>query len=143
MKILLIDDFLESLLPITFYIERNGHELTECFCPLKALELIEKEKFDCIVTDYSMTEMNGIELAVNIRENPNTEIAETPILILTGLEEAALVDTATEVGIDLFKTKGDVLRNPKNCIEAIESAIQYNKMNIAKNQLLTAYKQGK
>jgi PleD family two-component response regulator len=143
MKILIVDDFLDSLLPIIYFIKKAGHELTECFCPLKALDLIENQKFDCIITDYSMTEMNGIELAVTIRNNPNPIIAETPILLLTGLEESELVDTATAAGIDLFKTKGDVLTQPRNCIYAIESAIQYNKMNIAKNQLLTAYKQGK
>lgn len=143
MRILVVDDNLDTILVLLFHLKRRKHQVTECRDPLKALQLIEANEYDLIITDYSMTELNGIDLAINVRNNPNEIISEIPIILLTGCEELELVDAASDANVDLLKTKTDVLTNPSGIDGVIDDAIRYNKLNKAKNQLIIAYKQGK
>lgn len=143
MKILVVDDNLDTILVLLFHLKRRKHQVTECPDPLKALQLIEANEYDLIITDYSMTELNGIDLAINVRNNPNEIISEIPIILLTGCEELELIDAASDANVDLLKTKTDVLTNPGGIDGVIDDAIRYNKLNKAKNQLIIAYKQGK
>jgi CheY-like chemotaxis protein len=143
MKILVIDDNLDTILVLLFHLKRRKHQVTECSDPLKALQLIEANEYDLIITDYSMTELTGIELAINVRNNLNEPISEIPIILLTGCEELELIDAARDADVDLLKTKTDVLTNPSGIDGVIEDAIRFNTLNKAKNQLIIAYKQGK
>ena len=43
--------------------------------------------FDAVILDYQMPELNGLEVAKRIRENPNT--GNTPIIMLTSVDEAS------------------------------------------------------
>lgn len=49
----------------------------------EALEELEKEKIDLIVTDLMMSQMNGYELIQHIRKNKKTK--NIPIVIFTNL----------------------------------------------------------
>jgi CheY-like chemotaxis protein len=141
MKILLIDDEVIALAVMLRYLRKHGHEVTECDDPIKALGLIETYKYDCIITDYWMPEMNGIELAINVRNNPNEVIKHTPIMLLTGWHETTIVNEAKIAGINLVKAKEP---NPEKNILLIEAAIEqtllHNKLYIVEKKLLTAYK---
>jgi len=50
----------------------------------EALAALEKEKFDCMVLDLGLPDMNGLELIKLIREKE--EISELPIIVYTGRE---------------------------------------------------------
>ncbi len=48
---------------------------------LQALRVLPSEKFDLIVTDINMPNINGLELLAFVKKNPNHE--NTPVLVVT------------------------------------------------------------
>lgn len=47
----------------------------------EALNKSKAEQFDCVLTDWNMPNMDGLELAVNLRQDPN--YAKIPIMMIT------------------------------------------------------------
>ena len=80
-KVLHIDDdvnisrFLKSFLE-TF---EKDIQVDTAASAKKAIEILEDTEFDCIISDYKMPDMNGIQLAQKIRDTSNV-----PIIIYTG-----------------------------------------------------------
>ncbi|MBN2334488.1 PAS domain S-box protein [Candidatus Bathyarchaeota archaeon] len=68
--------------------------------PLKALDLIQGGGYDCVVTDYRMDEMSGIDLVVAIRE-----MSDIPIILYTGHGSEQVAETAFNVGVDDYIRK--------------------------------------
>ncbi|MFH0974475.1 MAG: response regulator [Spirochaetota bacterium] len=58
-----------------------------------ALELLEKGKFNIIVTDYKMPGMDGLELLARVKE----KFGETKRIILSGQSEAEIFNRSKEV----------------------------------------------
>jgi len=68
--------------------------------PLEALSRITHEQVDCIVTDYRMPDLNGIELATKIRKH-----TDAPIILYTGQGSEELAEEAFAVGVDDYIRK--------------------------------------
>ncbi len=68
--------------------------------PIEALKIIEKSRFDCIVTDYKMPEKNGLELSSEIRARSNI-----PIIIYTGQGSEEIAEKAFSIGINDYIKK--------------------------------------
>ncbi|MBN2336693.1 PAS domain S-box protein [Candidatus Bathyarchaeota archaeon] len=66
----------------------------------KALELLEKKRYDCIVSDYLMPVMNGIQFAEKLREGD-----DTPLIIYTGNGSEEVAEAAFAAGIDDYVRK--------------------------------------
>lgn len=89
-RVLLVDDedgFLD-LAKKFFEKEVERIKLDVTISPEKALDILEKENYDAIVSDYKMPEMNGIEFLETLRAKGDS----TPFIILTarGNEEVAM-----------------------------------------------------
>lgn len=81
-RILILDDQDEIAQMLSAMVRLIGHEPTAESNPQRALELVESENYDVIISDYRMPEMNGqqfYEAAVLARP----ELAHR-ILLLTG-----------------------------------------------------------
>jgi CheY-like chemotaxis protein len=63
---------------------RKGHTVEEAEGGPEALGLLELEPFDVLVTDLSMPEMSGRELAFHVRQH----LPGLPIILLTGDTDA-------------------------------------------------------
>jgi len=65
-------------------------------------ELLARDltKYDCIISDYAMPKMNGIELAQKIRET-----SDIPIILYTGQGSEEVAELAFSVGIDDYLRK--------------------------------------
>ena len=78
--ILFVDDE-ESILDISKeYFQQKSYNVVTARNGVEAMEALEKEKIDCCFTDINMPEMDGLELAENIRQKDNT----IPVIIMTG-----------------------------------------------------------
>jgi len=61
--------------------ELGGFEITAVENGLQALRVLPSEKFDLIVTDINMPNINGLELLAFVKKNPNH--VNTPVLVVT------------------------------------------------------------
>ena len=68
--------------------------------PQDALHTITHTHIDCIVTDYKMPNLNGIQLATKIRQH-----TDTPIILYTGQGSEKLAEEAFAVGVDDYIRK--------------------------------------
>ena len=68
--------------------------------PEAALRRLEEETFDCVVTDYKMSPMDGIELSRRIRES-----SDIPLILYTGRGSEEVAEAAFTVGIDDYIRK--------------------------------------
>jgi len=97
MKAILFVDDHEVLARLSCDIlEMHGYRAVSAFDAQDALNKLEKEDFDILVTDFRMEGMNGLELAKQAHQkNP-----QLPVIIVTGYGP---VEAGTEVSACLDK----------------------------------------
>lgn len=93
--ILLVDDD-DDVLNLIQFIFKDDYQLYLAENGRKALEIFEQTKFDLIITDCVMPEVDGVQLIKNIR---NT--SQVPIIAITGIDSTFLLKSlklgATEI----------------------------------------------
>lgn len=99
-KILIVDDEERIRKLLNMYLVREGYEITEADNGKDALNLSLKEDFNCILLDLMMPEMDGIEVAKNLRSEKST-----PIIMLTAKGEENNRVEGFEVGADDYIVK--------------------------------------
>jgi len=106
-KILAVDDQKINLMVVQKLLKRTKAEVYKAESGYECLSLCEKEKFDVILMDHRMPEMDGVETLKNLRASLNENI-NTPVIALT-----ATVYSGVE---DYFKNEGftDFLSKPVN-----------------------------
>lgn len=86
-KVLITDDEKEFVDTLSARLEIRNFSVTAVYSGKAAIEMIEKLKFDVIILDVLMPEMDGIETLKLIKEKSPL----TPVIMLTG---EATVDNA-------------------------------------------------
>ncbi len=83
-KILLVDDDANLIFATELMLRQLGYEVTSRTNPVDALELFSKDfdKFDLVITDQAMPQMNGIELAAKL----SAIRPDIPIVLCTGYD---------------------------------------------------------
>ncbi len=79
--ILVVDDSNTMRQMVTFTLTDAGHEVIEARDAMEAMQHLQGNKFDLVISDVNMPGMSGIELVKEIRANPDYKF--TPILVLT------------------------------------------------------------
>ena len=64
--------------------------------------MLEQEKFDAIISDYQMPEMDGIQFLVEVR----TRFGPIPFILFTGRGREEVVIQAINSGADFYLQKG-------------------------------------
>ncbi len=100
-KLLAVDDHEDILFTIKAIGELADLSVVTCNNSKEALELLKKEKFDLVIVDYYMPEMNGLELVKKIREI----LPSVPILVLTVDESIDIARKFMDAGATDFATK--------------------------------------
>lgn len=101
--ILVVEDSRTQAIGLKFMLKGAGFNVRVAYDGALALEAVEKQRPDLIVSDIVMPNMNGYELCKAIRENEKTY--DIPIILLTQLSELTDVVKALESGADNFVTK--------------------------------------
>ncbi|MGA2623561.1 MAG: response regulator [Bacteroidota bacterium] len=102
-RILAVDDNMTMVNEIKRWIVIAGYDAECATSGKEALEKIQKESFDLVILDAMMPEMNGFEVARQIRTlYPDAKI---PIIMLTGLKVQADVMSAHSAGVNELITK--------------------------------------
>ena len=100
MRILVVDDEKTLVKGMKFNLENEGYEVECAYDGAAALDLAREGRFDLIILDVMMPEMDGIEACMKIREFSNV-----PIIMLTAKSEDADKLMGFESGADDYLTK--------------------------------------
>ena len=100
MKILVVDDEKTLVKGMKFNLENEGYEVECAYDGAAALGLAREGRFDLIILDVMMPEMDGLEACMKIREFSNV-----PIIMLTAKSEDADKLMGFESGADDYLTK--------------------------------------
>ena len=102
-RILYIDDE-RALLEITAsYLQKTaGFAVDTAASAAEGILRLEEERYDAIISDYEMPEMNGIDLLSTLRQAGNT----IPFVIFTGRGREEVAIAALNAGADFYLQKG-------------------------------------
>lgn len=99
-SILVVDDSKDTRTLLSLALERCGYRVTLAESGMEALEILQQQPQDLVLTDLWMPNMDGAELVRLIRLNPAT--ATLPIVLMTASFRPQLRET---LAADAFMTK--------------------------------------
>ena len=100
MKILVVDDEKLLVKGVKFNLENEGYEVECAYDGAAAVEMARNGRYDLIILDVMMPEVDGKEACLRIREFSNV-----PIIMLTAKSEDADKLMGFECGADDYVTK--------------------------------------
>ena len=135
--ILIVDD--EAVIREMFGRVLKGYRIFQADTAQKALEMLEHEDVDVVLTDVMMPGMNGIELLHRIKERQPNQV----VIVMTGYTEKDIILQALRADADDFISKPFNLLQLKTTIEKVlekralkEQLVQLKKMDRLKSDFL-------
>ena len=104
-KVLIVDDSRTIRTIIRRIMLELGFEVCEAANGIEALKVIEAEKaaVKLVLADWNMPEMNGFDLIVRLRQDP--ELSTLKIMMVTTVTEMDHMASALEAGADEYVMK--------------------------------------
>ena len=101
-KLLVVEDNIELLMLMSQLLSTKYHVETATNGK-EAMEIIQKEELDIIISDVMMPVMDGLELTKKIKADPNFQ--HLPIILLTAKTQEEDRAEALQIGADSYVTK--------------------------------------
>lgn len=109
MKIIVVDDDVIMLQAIKTMLTKHGYQVFATTDAQDALDTLEEEEFDLIISDIMMPYVSGIELLSSIKKVRKG----LPIIIISALDQQEIILTAFQEGAD------DFIKKPLNLNELL------------------------
>jgi DNA-binding response OmpR family regulator len=100
-KVLLVDDEADLLTLMRKIVSFWGYEVFTASCGDEALDFLRNERIDAMVLDYSMPDIDGIELAKKIRAKGY----RVPVIMFTAKPSIKTIEAAKGLQIVAFVPK--------------------------------------
>ncbi len=118
-RVLFVDDEPELLDISKLFLEKiEIFAIDTCISATEALLRLKSERYDAIVSDYQMPEMDGITFLKQLKASGNT----TPFIIFTGRGREEVAIEALNSGADFYIQKGG---DPKSQFAELSNKIRY------------------
>ena len=99
LKILVVDDFSATRTIVINYLSKFGYKNTvEAEDGFSALARLKSALFDLVVTDWSMSDMSGLDLLKQMRSDSN--LKHIPVLMVTSEDLHGNMVTAIKAGLN-------------------------------------------
>ena len=104
MRILVVDDFMTMRRIIINLLRQLGFSnVTEAADGVQALERVQGEKIDLIISDWNMPNMTGIEFLKHVREDE--KLKHIPFIMVTAEGKRENVIAAVQAGVNNYIVK--------------------------------------
>ncbi len=100
-KILVIEDNPMVVKSLEFKLTKEGYEVTTAIDGRSAMEELETNSFDLILTDLMLPFVSGSQLIEHIKKNYPT----IPIIVLSTATQEDIITDAFNMGVDDFISK--------------------------------------
>jgi PAS domain S-box-containing protein len=141
-RVLHVDDEAQWIELSQTYLERFGDNITVVAeqNPETALERLSSDAIDCVISDYQMPHLNGIEFLQRVRNNyPNL-----PFILFTGEGSEEIASEATTAGANAYVKKGgpEVYQLVANQVkQSVAHRRSERRAQVANDRLLAFYEQ--
>ena len=102
-RILIVDDVADNRAILGRRFQRRGFQIAEAESGSGALAIIARERFDVVLLDVMMPDMDGLEVLRRIRRSHTA--AELPVIMVTGKTESQDIVQALTDGANDYITK--------------------------------------
>jgi two-component system alkaline phosphatase synthesis response regulator PhoP len=116
-KILIVDDELDTLLPLKRALEMEDFNVVEAQDGIEALERVRSEIPDLVLLDLMLPKLNGFEVCQRLKQDEAT--SSISIIMLTAKGETSDKIEGIEIGADDYVTKPFDLDELKARIKAV------------------------
>jgi len=124
-RVLVVDDDELVLVALVELLSPKGYTVSTALSGPQALEKIEKDRFDLIILDIIMPQMDGYELCQRIQAMER--YSDIPIIMLTAKSGEEDQKRGLEAGATLYLPKPI---SPKRLLDLIESTIEKSKSGV-------------
>jgi len=114
-RILVVDDEPQVADTIRMVLALSGHIIEIAESGSRALEMYEPGKFDLVISDYSLGQMNGLNLARKIRERSATQ----PFILVTAYAETMALKKELLTDIDFILGKPFALTQLQEAMNSV------------------------
>jgi len=128
-QILVVDDDELVLVALVELLSPKGYRVSTALGGPQALEKIEKDRFDLLILDIIMPQMDGYQLCQRIRAMER--YSEIPIIMLTAKSGEEDKERGLEAGANLFLPKPI---SPQRLLEMIESTIEKGQSEVSRQE---------
>lgn len=102
-KILVVDDDVITLQIVSSVLHKEGHAVQTAADAYTALDYLDQEGFNLLITDANMPKISGYNLVTTLRRS--LKHRNLPIIFMTGRRSKADVLRALESGVDDYIIK--------------------------------------
>lgn len=100
-KILLVDDEVNLIDPVAYNLKQKGYDTVTVYDGQSAIEAIRKEQPDLILLDWTLPDLQGVEILKHLRDQQDY----TPVVMLTGRTAKEDIVEGLTAGADDYVTK--------------------------------------
>lgn len=104
-SVLVVDDSLTTRMLEKRVLDGAGYKTTLACNGVEALKELEKQRFDLIIVDFEMPEMDGVNLTRHIRGD--SRLSKTPIIMLTSRGDDEDKRLGLLAGVQAYLVKGN------------------------------------
>ena len=116
-KVLIVDDEEHIRELIKFNLKKEGYDTEVAVNGTEALKIIRENKFDLILLDLMLPEIDGLEVCKEIRRNEET--SDIPVMMITAKGEEFDKVLGLELGADDYITKPFSIRELMARVKAL------------------------
>jgi CheY-like chemotaxis protein len=102
-RILVVDDYLLNRMQLKRSLEQQGHTVALAENGRQALEMLEMDRFDLVLLDILMPEMDGYEVLARLKSDPAWR--ELPVIVISALDEMQSVIRCIGMGAEDYLPK--------------------------------------
>src|SRR5258708_2932679 len=121
LRLLVVEDNPVNGLVARRLLEKQNHTVRTATNGREALDMMEKEKFDCVLMDLQMPVLDGFEATAAIRKQERISGGHLPIIALTAHAIAGDLERCLAAGMDGYLTKPI---NPKDVFATVDRVLE-------------------
>jgi FixJ family two-component response regulator len=110
--IYVVDDDFDVRTSLRFLLETEGFDVRTVRSGVALLGSSTRNRADCLVVDYKMAELDGLELALRLRRLD----VSTPIILITGYPDEHISAKASSAGVRHVLPKPNLEGNLVECV---------------------------
>jgi two-component system, OmpR family, alkaline phosphatase synthesis response regulator PhoP len=134
--ILVVDDELSIRTVVRSYLESEGYTVLLCENGRQALNLIEQHRPTLLILDLMLPEMDGLEIATQLRQSSDPALRDIYILMLTARSEETDRIAGLRLGADDYLTKPF---SPRELVARVQAILRRSRQAPADNRLRFAH----